>query len=143
MLGNDHGPFHAAKVALYVAALAKKLRLDKTQTCFLQLSAIIHDYGRIGNCDEPSHGKRSVEEIKALGIVLPDPVVEIVELHSVSDKKLKKAINNNLCSIFKDADALDRVRTNDLDVSYLRTEEAKSLIAFAQRIEECLLIANE
>lgn len=41
-----------------------------------------------------------------------------------------------LYEIFKDADALDRFRlaANGLDIKYLRTEEAKGLMAFAKNL---------
>lgn len=75
-----------------------------------------------------------------------DPLVEfIIEYHCRPDEEGYQAIQNTrelskrrtksrqLFDIFKDADALDRVRfgLQDLDINQLRTPEAKLLPLFA------------
>ena len=65
--------------------------------------------------------------------------------HCRSDKEAEKAIEQmedgelkemiqRLFPIFKDADALDRVRLGDLDPAYLRTKEARKRVEFAQNV---------
>lgn len=53
---------------------------------------------------------------------------ELAKLN-MSDKDKKTA--RKLYKLFKDADALDRVRLGDLDISYLRTPKSKELVVFA------------
>lgn len=50
----------------------------------------------------------------------------------------KKEMIQRLFPIFKDADALDRVRIGDLDASFLRTSEAKQRLRFAQDVYRML-----
>ena len=69
-----------------------------------------------------------------------------MKYHSLDDSRYEKYIKENvpealrpkytLCiKIIKDADALDRVRfgIRDLDINYLRTEEAKKMTLVAQQ----------
>lgn len=61
----------------------------------------------------------------------------IIENHCISDRNGIKAVENYnvdkdtavyLLKVFKDCDALDRTRTNDLDEKYLRFPESKKLL---------------
>lgn len=51
---------------------------------------------------------------------------------------VKKEMIQRLFPIFKDADALDRVRIGDLDPNFLRTTEAKKRLRFAEDVYKLL-----
>lgn len=50
------------------------------------------------------------------------------------DDELVKEYVEKLFPIFKDADALDRVRISDLNLKYLRTKEARQRVKFAEDV---------
>ena len=135
MLGNDHGLIHAAKVCLFVALLGRKLKLSEKELLTLMVSAVFHDIGRKNNSDDATHGERSYSKMLEHRYSGPGELEEIMRLHSRADKKPM----SRLAMIFKDADALDRVRTNDLDTKYLRFEESKLLVETAKEVNACLL----
>lgn len=69
----------------------------------------------------------------------------LMDYHCRSDSEANKAIEQmedgeqkemiqRLFPIFKDADALDRVRLGDLDPAYLRTKEARKRVEFARNV---------
>jgi hypothetical protein len=57
-----------------------------------------------------------------------------VTAHSARKEVARSHPHWPLIALLKDADALDRVRINDLDPNYLRHPEAKGMIAFAQAL---------
>lgn len=70
----------------------------------------------------------------------------LIELHDTDDALIKKEIKEmpnkqkerfeKLIRIFKDADALDRIRLKDLDDRYFRTESAKHLTNFSWLVNQ-------
>lgn len=92
----------------------------------------------------------SVDETGFLEVdELTEEEVEVVEFlmtyHCRSDKEAENALVEmeegeikdiilKLLPIFKDADALDRVRISDLDARYLRTKEARQRLGFAEDV---------
>ena len=143
MLKNDHSLIHAAKVCVLCAVLAEELGLDIKETLYLMFAAVVHDTGRENNSKDTEHGVRSTWNL----IYSMDEVVyDIVRNHSRADRRMgyfDEDRNKFLTKVFKDADALDRVRTGDLDESKLRFNESKKLIEFARRLHECLLTAQD
>lgn len=137
MLKNDHSLKHSAKVCLFAVIIAENRGLHLDDIINLMIASIFHDIGRQNNCNDAKHGQKSVLKADGMGYVLSDTVKNIIIAHSRADKKNQ----NELLSIFKDADALDRVRTGDLDRSKLRFEESKELIEFAEDLHKCLLKA--
>lgn len=141
-----HGVGHIKRVLLYVILLADDEGIDETGKDLLCLAAIYHDIGRQNDRVDPLHGAVSVAEIKELHLPRPDDKQQqhildfIIDGHcrddqfSKSDENMRliqdKAYARKLYDIFKDADALDRVRLNaqSLDVSYLRCSSAKRYI---------------
>lgn len=132
---NDHSLIHSAKVALFCAILAEKEGLTEKDTLILMLSAVVHDIGMINNINDTNHGKLSLEKLMKYDI--KEAVGKIVELHCKADFKAKLY---PLMKYFKDCDALDRIRTNDLNVDYLRIEKTKTLLEFSKNIN---FIINE
>jgi HD superfamily phosphodiesterase len=139
MLKNDHSLIHAAKVCLFVSVIGESLGINEKDLLSLMMAAIFHDIGRINNTDDAKHGDRSVEKLKGHGFYIPKAVDTIIRLHSRGNSKSK---NEHLVKIFKDADAIDRVRTNDLDERFLRFAETKKYINFAREVNTCLSKLN-
>jgi len=126
---------HAGRVYLLVSMLAEKMDLAIESTAYLMIAAVVHDLGRTNNCDDSGHGERSAKIFKML--MNSRHIIEsIVTLHSRSDKSLDSQYEliSILTQIFKDADALDRVRTGDLNPKFLRLDEARDMIGIAREI---------
>jgi hypothetical protein len=81
---------------------------------------------------EPALQERLVE----VGLTEADfPSVEAaVTAHCAPKEVARHHPHWSLIALLKDADALDRVRINDLDPNYLRHPEAKGMITFAQEL---------
>lgn len=134
-----HGLDHMSRVfaleELISDALAKDgIELDREA---LRWAAGLHDLGRVDDGIDPDHGKRGGTWIKAnLASVIPPEVIRtvvyLVSWHSIEDEQIPHLTNE--LAVLKDADALDRVRINDLDPSRLRFEISKSLISTAHRL---------
>jgi putative nucleotidyltransferase with HDIG domain len=135
VLKNDHSLIHAGKVCLFSALIGKRLGLNEEDTLSLMAAAIFHDIGRINNSDDAAHGDRSAKKLREYGFDIPETVETIIRLHSRGDRLSKE---ERLTRIFKDADALDRMRTNDLNIQFLRFIETKDYINFAKEVNACL-----
>jgi uncharacterized protein len=100
-------------------------------------AAVLHDVGRLSDGWDSGHGARSADWVvknrDALPFALPDDLFERVLLcrrwHETSDRDISVMTTELMC--IKDADGLDRVRINDLNPSFLRTEIARTLAAQA------------
>jgi putative nucleotidyltransferase with HDIG domain len=136
MLKNDHTLVHAAKVCLFSVLVGERLGLNEKDLLLLMTAAIFHDIGRVNNTDDARHGEKSVNKLKEYGFSVPGAVETIIRLHSRGDSLSK---NEYLTRVFKDVDALDRVRTNDLDEHILRFEETKEFLKFSKEVNICLL----
>lgn len=147
---NSHGILHEQKVMVFSFLLGRLCHLCDEDMEILLLASKYHDRGRIFS-KELDHGAKSVlllqnedtlsaytnrEYVYALieGHAYPDSSDDaILAKYSVDTKRAKY-----LLSLFKDADALDRVRFDSyekygslLHIRYLRTEEARRLVKFA------------
>jgi HD superfamily phosphodiesterase len=140
--GNDHSLIHAAKVCLFAALLGKKLDIPEDQLLHILAASVFHDTGRTNNGNDPKHGFMAVKKLIYSSIQLSKETIEIIGCHCLSDRTYKESSIEKLISVFKDADALDRTRTGDLDEKYLRFEESKELIQFAKEVNECLSKMN-
>lgn len=153
---NDgyHGENHILQVLLYTLALAKELELKPREKQILAFCSIVHDMGRCDDDVDDKHGAKSIEIINEFlesnkfdYIHLVNEKLEIakeiVKYHCIDDEEGIKNIESNeliqdkeqaikLYKIFKDADALDRVRFDgfktEFSVDYLRFEESKRLL---------------
>ena len=136
-----HGASHAIRVSILANYIGKSYHLNNDQIELLIDSAIYHDIGRINDLDDVEHGYRSSLLIDNIifnkDLVYMNNLKAIITSHSYDDSYDEDIISHYdylydnirfLISIFKDSDALDRVRTNDLDSSYLRCNMSKSLI---------------
>ena len=111
--------------------------------------SLLHDIGRAGENEEPSHGEQSVKQIRQRGIRLKGIQLSrkdyriaelLIQYHCWDDQQGIEAIQTapwltrkdkervrRLYMICKDMDGLDRVRFNGLDYRMLRTEYARRL----------------
>lgn len=142
-----HGLEHIKRVLIYVLLLSKDLDLNNEDTDLLCLCAIYHDIGRSNDLIDDCHGYESYKKLIELNLFLPDNdedkkiIKFIITNHSIDDKTAIENISSynisdtsravELFKIFKDCDALDRVRVNHLDDNYLRYELSKKYIPFA------------
>lgn len=145
-----HGVLHTKRVLMLVILLGKLIKVKSADRKVLMACALLHDIGRTDDSIDDCHGRKSTEKTNILlnvksALKIEDEAFErmkfIIKNHSLSDevglKNLEasdfksKAALKHLLFIFKDADNLDRVRINDLNLKYLRNEEAKELTLIA------------
>ena len=143
---GEHGKLHSARVMLLSLILGRRLNLSNADMKKLCIASVYHDIGRThdGVCTE--HGIASAKEY-VNDVKVVDPYVEfLIKYHCKPDEEGRMEISRNkklnrmkaeiLFNIFKDADALDRVRfgsiKNDLDLEQLRTPFAKQMTLIAR-----------
>ena len=149
-----HGLDHIERVILLGALIAWKVSLSDADTQLLMAACSYHDIGRIDDSVDNEHGRRSAEMLRNLRILPPSLFSEeelhilyaIITVHSMSDT-LKVDVARQyhipsrqmdryleLMACLKDADNLDRVRVDDLDVSHLRHQISVDLSPFAKSL---------
>ncbi|MGI6348474.1 MAG: HD domain-containing protein [Eubacteriales bacterium] len=142
-----HGLSHAKRVLLHALLLSHELELNQRDTALLCYSAIYHDIGRTNDDYEETHGSNSCSKIMRLNLPVPQDEEDrnilffIIFCHSVEDEDAAKYLATHqirdtqraiaLLKVFKDCDALDRVRVDHLNLEYLRHEQTKKYVRFA------------
>lgn len=149
-----HGKEHTARVLLLSLILSELLNLSQSDRKLLSTAAIYHDTKRVNDNVDIEHGYHSSQYYQS-HIQKPDPTVSfLIEYHCRPDDEGFEEIKRNrvlsknrtksqlLFNLFKDADALDRVRFGllDLDLNQLRLPESKSLPLIARICLEQLKI---
>ncbi len=149
-ISDIHGQNHTKRVLLHILILCHLLNVSGKEKAMLCMAAIYHDLGRVHDNRDDKHGFRS-KQIYEGDVKSPHPIISfLIEYHSRMDSQGLDEINNNpvlakekdlvikLYNIFKDADALDRIRLGprDLDIGYLRLPESKQLIKVARLMYE-------
>ena len=149
-----HGPDHIERVMLLAAVIAWKVSLSDHDTQLLLTACSYHDIGRIHDGVDSDHGRRSAKKLRELSHLIPTALTgydlrilfAAITLHSLNDELKhdiavryripaeQKARYLELSACLKDADNLDRVRQDDLDVSHLRHKESIDLAPFAQAL---------
>jgi len=131
-----HGVDHMARVVQLQEVIADAVELTgkNLDRQALRWAAGLHDVGRIDDGSDPYHGQRGAEWVKRTMVrTIPpniiDTVIDLVRWHNVSDSRIPSMTTELM--ILKDADALDRVRMDDLDTSYLRLAESHHCIDIA------------
>ncbi|WP_176968186.1 HD domain-containing protein [Tindallia californiensis] len=148
-----HGPDHTQRVMILAILIGQLYRISEEEEKILIFSSLYHDIGRHNDQKDSFHGTKSVQKVKALKRRMRlncsqelDIATMIIRYHSVDDsiameehKKIQRGWSDKayttmskLYLIFKDADNLDRVRINDLDIRYLRNKESVKLTSFAE-----------
>lgn len=141
-----HGKEHEQRVLLLALMIADNLGLSDAEMDVLATAAIYHDTMRINDCSDEVHGRdgrayyqNSVKKHNLLAAILceyhclPDEEgCACIRATFKNKEKQKKYIQ--LYNIFKDADALDRVRFGlmDLDLNQLRNPISKQLSLIAR-----------
>ena len=141
---GDHGIAHTKRVLYLSSLLAEHYSLNKDYWEILAFACCYHDIGRVNDLTDPDHGQMSVEKCKRLqldkisGLSVDSwKIVELlIEFHSIDDNLFttNNSTINLMYQIIKDADAIDRLRFNDLDEKYLRLEYSKEIIPIALEI---------
>jgi hypothetical protein len=149
-----HGLSHTRRVLIHATEIAAARDLDPDWFDSLVLAVAWHDIGRTHDGREPEHEPRSAAKVLQLG--LGDGVERsrliralfAVEWHSVPDAlaveraaalarggfKPEVGTMLRVLWVLKDADALDRVRINDLDVNQLRYPCSQARVEEAWRL---------
>ena len=151
---GDHGEIHSARVLLNCLFIAKEMNLTGHETDILAIASVFHDTMRDNNGEDIKHGEASAEYYKKYAQEHPalinyEKVIEqIIKYHCLPDEMGRSEINKRylkLFDIFKDADALDRVRfgIRDLDMNQLRTPEAKSMTMVADILRQELKLPDQ
>ncbi len=138
-LDGLHGVGHEARVLIWtqLIALMEQEEGFAVDAAVLGWAAALHDTRRWNDGIDPQHGARAAAFIEANPDILPpgvpvDRVAYLCRWHTPSDMAAPELTPE--LKVFKDADALDRCRIGDLDVSYLRTKAALRLVQVAGRL---------
>lgn len=141
-----HGQVHIERVIFFAHLLAFHYKLDQRDTDVLRNAASLHDTKRVNDGWDTEHGHRAALESISYSYAdkADDRVIQaVIAAHSTDDKIMDETIREfikdtddfertkRLAKLFKDADALDRVRINHLDPAYLRNDFSKDLVDFA------------
>lgn len=141
-----HGPDHIERVIFFVHLLAFYNKLDFYDLDVLRNAASLHDTKRRDDSYDPAHGPRAAVESIGYSYARDEDkkiLQAVIAAHSPEDEAMDKIIKNfigpeddfdrakYLAELFKDADALDRVRINRLDPKYLRNSYSKTLVDLA------------
>lgn len=145
-LSREHGLDHTIRVAVLTQLLANELSLSEEDKKILATAALYHDTGRENDNEDKKHGLNSMLYYQENSEESNEIVSFLIKYHSLPDRKGERAIKFNenlstqservttLFNIFKDCDALDRVRfrIRDLDVNYLRLDISRTYTLVAQ-----------
>jgi hypothetical protein len=146
--GTIHGVAHTARVLIHARELADALRLAAWECAALELAARWHDIGRTHDGADYYHGAKSAGKVVGLGLHLGvDAVVLETALYAVTHhcgsephaeqgarRTPDPAATLRVFRVLKDADALDRVRLGDLDVTMLRHEVSLARVERAHQL---------
>lgn len=142
----DHGKAHTARVLLMTQILAELMELSVIDRSLLALASIYHDTRRTHDGEDTVHGEAAARYYHQNQMV-HHPIVEFLcKYHCLPDEEgyayieADEDLRNHgtervrqLYQIFKDADALDRVRFDiralDLDQLRLPVSKVMTLVA--------------
>ena len=142
---GDHGIGHTRRVLYLACQLAKYYGLSEQEWKVLALACCYHDIGRTNDLYDESHGVMSLEKFLGLGLDGKHNITneeyemirDLIIFHAMPDEQFPEDCDNRaklMYQILKDADALDRLRFNDLDMNYLRLDRSRELIDLEFRL---------
>lgn len=169
---GTHNQLHSVRVLLLALSLGYLLDVTDRDRAILANAAMYHDSARDNDGVDTIHGERAIEKMekkkeRLLSITCKDVDIEyelgslneeekkiayfIIKWHCIDDEKVAKQLDKmddkervkKLFNIFKDADALDRIRLRDLDINYLRTDKAKQMVGYAHFLFNSVRQQNE
>jgi hypothetical protein len=134
-----HGIGHAARVFVWANWLGRQSQ-ELLDLEALRWAVVLHDVGRLSDGWDKGHGTRSADWIaehqEKLPLALADEVIERVlhccRWHETRDEDVPLMTPELKC--VKDADGLDRVRIDDLNPDFLRSQPARLLVAPAWKL---------
>ena len=135
---EDHTIEHCTRVLLIALLLSQQLELAPELRAVLALACVFHDSRRHDDGLDVGHGQRAAdyyrEYCQAHEFSCDERAYLIMAYHDRNDalgeaELMELPSGALLYHLFKDSDALDRLRFGpfDLDVRYLRTEAARTL----------------
>ena len=146
-----HGISHMKRVLLHAFFLSFLEQLSAKDRKVLLYAAAFHDIGRNHDALCERHGADSIEKMNKIVVVQQQLDAEdlralqfIMQWHCIADQRGVKALGEmpaaeqerikRLFFLFKDCDALDRVRILDLDFKYLRCRRSWQLALVAYQL---------
>ena len=146
-LSHVHGFGHIERTMIHGAMCAQAENLPEAETRLLLTMCSYHDTGRLNDFLDAAHGARSAVKLEALTGLSGEDLKEAmagIEAHSVNDRLMEEILDKYapgnrdrarlLAEMLKDADGLDRVRINDLNVKFLRRSASAGRGGFAQAL---------
>lgn len=141
---GDHGVMHTYRVMRLANELSKYYHLTFEEHKTLMCACCYHDIGRNHDYEDYEHGRDSVAECTEKHLFkhfcLSGKQIEVAKLlmiyHAIPDSLFHTDNERTrlLYNIIKDADAIDRLRFDDLDTSFLRLPESFSLIKLENQL---------
>ena len=146
-----HTAPHCARVLVLALTLAQRMRYEDVEDALAQ-AAIFHDTRRRNEGSDQGHGARAAYYYLAFcrdqGLAYSQRAASLMTWHDQDDADGVEALIRQAGSraaargwleayrIFKDADALDRVRisADNLKPGMLRTEAARDMVNFARQL---------
>ena len=137
--GPIHGVGHTRRVMIHAVEIAEAVGASPWEREAVIRATLWHDIGRTDDGADYYHGAKSAGKVVGLGLHrgLPPDIVEVA-LYAVTHHSGREDYGVSAAEdfpvpqsallvfqILKDADALDRVRFHDLDVSRLRLEPSR------------------
>lgn len=143
-----HGIPHAERVMYLALSISKYEEYSESDMSILIEASKFHDIGRTHDGVCLIHGMLSNKKINKYDLISGfydedvNVIKYIIHAHCIGDKDTHKSIEEyniedkhrakRLLMAFKDSDGLDRVRVEDLNPKYLRTDSSKNLISLAE-----------
>lgn len=149
---KDHGRLHELRVLMLALIIADRMAISDADMDVLATAAIYHDTMRVSDFSDEVHG-RDGRTYYQNNVKKPNLLTSIIcEYHCLPDEEgyacIRSTFKNKekqkrymlLYDIFKDADALDRVRFGlmDLDLNQLRNPISKQLSLIARLCFEAM-----
>jgi hypothetical protein len=139
-----HGQAHVARVLVHALRLVEAVGAEE-EAPRIWAAVYLHDIARRHDGGCRRHGAdawarlASLPDVQALftrGGVHPEdhPAIEAAVTRHCNGEPSPGEPHYRLMALLKDADGLDRVRLGDLKPQWLRHDEARTMVAFAQRL---------
>jgi len=140
-----HGQAHVARVMVHAIRLVEATG-QQEHSARLWAAVFLHDIARTHDDVCYRHGADAARRLRAepslqerlteVSLTATDyPAIEAaISAHCAPKEVGRDHEHWRLIALLKDADALDRVRIDDLDPGYLRHPQAKDMISFAQAL---------
>jgi hypothetical protein len=139
-----HGQAHVARVLVHALRLIEATGAEE-EAPRLWAAVYLHDIARRHDGGCKRHGAdawarlATLPEVQALfarGGVRPEdlPGIEAAVTRHCNGEPSRGEPHYRLMALLKDADGLDRVRLGDLRPEWLRHDEARTMVDFAQRL---------